>query len=1121
MNVTDEDNDTVDIYFWRNHTGNWISSGQKQCENCSDYVAWFNYTYTCPSDLGNWTFFFNATDENGNVVSTPVGWHNITRDSITINYGGDGNSSDVNRSDSRPGSSVLLSMQVWDSDLNNYTVNIGNETLSLWVKKNGNEWAEMNASNNGTHYLLSFNPDCNYTPGVRAWKFNVTNDQCWFDSESQEFEIRIWGDLNNTIQTPDGNTNYTKGVESVILRAHVEDEGVCGNNITNLISEGTIYFNLTNQETGKTYQCNTSNGLVEEGDGWYNCTWDTSGKDVGWYNVTFYTDKNYYNPDTASVNFYLSSAPLLEEPLVIPSSGGWNRTYNYTVNVTDEDNDTVSVYFYLNSTKTGGVWEYQETKQCTNCDDTKLTFNRSYSCTQADQSDLTTWFAYFNASDAHSNTANVSFIVNHTVEKDLVSIEHLGGNNSEVNRSDTVTLSTYVYDYDSGVNTTGPSVRLYVMLNSTHWDSGVDATPNQGYYSYDFNATCNYTPGIREWKMNITNDPCFKDNESEEFIVKIYGFLENNLTSPNGETYEAGENITLVGNVTDRDCYSEPIANASVRFIINSSSGTYYCPGETEWVTNTTNVYVCNWNSSGKLMGWYDVRMISRKDYYNNGTFTKTNAFYLTTIPVLKYANVTPRSEGWAIEKNFSVNVSDEGDNVTVWLWIRNSTGEWQQVGQPQECKNCSNQMLTWNKTFTYTDVGTWYFKFNATDTEGNNRTTLVASGDYINNDDTFIVEKDDVEFIHVYGNETTTTKTSSTWLRVLVNDTDRGGLVTNAWPSANIQVEVTQNDNNYLVEGSTTTNASGYANYEFLADCTYDPGKQKWRMVVAASDSYYKSSYSDVWNVTLDMQCPEFNVTQIYSPNEVFEQNPFVLNATIWIRGRDAEGTNASLQTPSWEVLPSEVRYLGTIHAGVGQENTTNVVWTVNATDLVPYEDSYKLNVTANTSAPTPQGYYEDDNYTTVIAYKLKEAGPLDSFPVNVTPGSRFITRFECPSGDYRIGTVKINWSGSESLARVYLYNSSEWVEVVHSYHLNTTEEKNVSVLRGQIAPNGTGYCLAKVENLGNSNITLNSLAFRAYYKPKVSVLDIIPEVDGNETNGMVFGEDEVFNVSLKIQNS
>ncbi|MCK4336001.1 MAG: hypothetical protein KAW40_04740, partial [Candidatus Aenigmarchaeota archaeon] len=338
VNVTDEDNDTVDIYFWRNHTSGWTASGQKQCENCSDYFAWFNYTYTCPSDLGNWTFFFNASDDNSNVVNTSIGWHNITRDTTSINYGGDGNNSVVNRSDSQPGSSALLSVQVWDSDMNNYTVSIGNDTFSAWIKKNQNDWTEMNASENGTHYRVNFNPDCNYTPGIRQWKMNVTSDQCWFDSESSEFNMTMWGDLNNSIQTPDGDTNYTKGTENVTLRGHVSDEYACNNNITNLIGDGTIYFNLTNQDIGKTYQCNASNGLVEEGNGWYNCTWDTSDKEVGNYLIEFYTNRSYYNPDKANVSFYLSSAPLLEEPKVIPSSGGWNRTYNYTVNVTDEDN---------------------------------------------------------------------------------------------------------------------------------------------------------------------------------------------------------------------------------------------------------------------------------------------------------------------------------------------------------------------------------------------------------------------------------------------------------------------------------------------------------------------------------------------------------------------------------------------------------------------------------------------------------------------------------------------------------------------------------------------------------------------------------------------------------------
>ena len=206
-------------------------------------------------------------------------------------------------------------------------------------------------------------------------------------------------------------------------------------------------------------------------------------RDIGYYNLTFYANRSYYNPSTYTVQFYLSSSPILESPNVTPSSGGWNRTYNYTINVTDEDNDTVNVNFYLNSTKTSGLWEFQEQKSCDNCSDTVVYFLKNYICTDADQSDLTTWFILFNASDEHNNNATVQIIINHTVEKDSIAIYHLKGNDSEVNISEKTVLETYINDTDFGGNTTEPDVYLYVMLNDTDWDSGTPVSfPESGFF---------------------------------------------------------------------------------------------------------------------------------------------------------------------------------------------------------------------------------------------------------------------------------------------------------------------------------------------------------------------------------------------------------------------------------------------------------------------------------------------------------------------------------------------------------------------------------------------------------------------------------------------------------------
>ena len=363
--------------------------------------------------------------------------------------------------------------------------------------------------------------------------------------------------------------------------------------------------------------------------------------------------------------------------------------------------------------------------------------------------------------------------------------------------------------------------------------------------------------------------------ELGEFNITVYGDLTNTITGPTGLIINSGNSIDLNGTIASDAPCSSAIDNAFVRFIINSSSNTYYCPSQAGSVTNTTgNFYNCTWDTTGIPAAMYDITMESWKSYYNNGSDIQYDAINITRTTVLNAANVTPEVEGWGINKTFFVNVTDPEDNATVRLWIKQTAGTWAQVGSSQLCDNCTNQTLNWTYEFTFTDVSTtdgWEFKFNATDGEGNSYST--TGSDYID-DQYFTVEKNDVNIIYISGNETITNKTSSAHFIVLLNDTDRGVIVTS--PAASTAFNVTINYDNYTLDGTNNTNATGYAHYYFTASCTYDKGKQKWRAYIPSSDSYFRSNPTSAYNVTLDIYCPEFNVTSITTPTEAFQYKPF-----------------------------------------------------------------------------------------------------------------------------------------------------------------------------------------------------------------------------------------------------
>ncbi|UCD07246.1 MAG: hypothetical protein JSW41_05485, partial [Candidatus Aenigmatarchaeota archaeon] len=342
VNITDEDNTWVNVTLWLNNGSGWVLNGTDNCTSCDNTSIYFEINFT-KYDVGGWQFRFDANDTAG-FGNTSSGTFTIQVDNLTISLI-EGGSAKINRSDSRPNHNTNLSVQINDTDLNNYTIDFTAGQVHFYVENETDSWKDETESNTSEYYYLDFNATCEYVPGNRSWQVNVTDSPYYENKSSSVFYVEIYGDMGNRITSPDGNTNYSKG-SSMLLRGNVSDD--CSNNITNLDADGTIYFNLTNDGFGVTYQCNTTNGLEEETNGWYNCSWDSTGKEVGWYNITMYTNRSFYNINTTNATFYLFSGIILEDANVTPNVGGWGASpYNYTVNVTDEDNDTVIVELWL------------------------------------------------------------------------------------------------------------------------------------------------------------------------------------------------------------------------------------------------------------------------------------------------------------------------------------------------------------------------------------------------------------------------------------------------------------------------------------------------------------------------------------------------------------------------------------------------------------------------------------------------------------------------------------------------------------------------------------------------------------------------------------------------------
>ncbi|RKY29960.1 MAG: hypothetical protein DRP74_07910, partial [Candidatus Omnitrophota bacterium] len=747
VNLTNNQSTRVDLWLW--NSSGWFYEFNTTYTTSLNNKTTVYRNFTC-DDIGSWVAWFNATDVIGvNNNSLPNLTFTVERDDIIIEHYA-GNNSYVNRSNAQPGSTTVLAVRINDTDYGNYTVGVDNTTALFTYIYNGTLWITEDELKNeeGLNYSLAFNPGCEYATGQTNWNMTAAGASCHKNVSSLNLVVNIVGDLDTTISEPDGSTNFTQN-DNVLLRVNVQDD--CGTSIKGL---NTKYFNLTNGTNDYAVQCEAN----DEQNGWYNCTWASGENTTGYWNVTFYAGKTGYNLGTATQKFYLSSTPVLSAAEVIPSNGGWGRpNYTYTVNVTDVDSDTVTVKFWLS--KDGGNWQYVATDTCTNCLNTKLRFNYTYS-----QSDLGNWSFKFNATDLHDNIYEL-YGGSHVVERDTVLIKHYAGNNSYVNRSNTepgyeVQLATYLYDNDAGENTTaispGATFFVYVTNKTESWVEWNEArNTTGGYYYITFKPTCNYSVGQQLWNMTVNGDPAYNNASSNNFVVNIVGKSNATYLNPkNLKPFERGSDILLSGTVYD-ECGSE-VTGATVNYEIVNGNNVYMCNATDNngWTASGAS-YNCTWDTTGKAVGQYNVTMTVNKQFYLDSSDFEQNAFKINATPMLTGADVSPRSDGWVLQRTFTVNVTDNaGDSVNVSLYELVS-GTWVQIGQTKNCTSCSDYVITWNKTYTCSDVatGSRQFKINATDTEGNTYTT--TGSDYEGSSSAFTIEKDNVVIIYSYGNET------------------------------------------------------------------------------------------------------------------------------------------------------------------------------------------------------------------------------------------------------------------------------------------------------------------------------------------------------------------------------
>ncbi|MCK4335536.1 MAG: hypothetical protein KAW40_02305, partial [Candidatus Aenigmarchaeota archaeon] len=350
-----------------------------------------------------------------------------------------------------------------------------------------------------------------------------------------------------------------------------------------------------------------------------------------------------------------------------------------------------------------------------------------------------------------------------------------------------------------------------------------------------------------------------QDEQSEYYDFNVTGTLSNVIDLPDGsENYTAADTILVQGAV-ENYC-GEPITlNTTTEVSFNLSTGTY-----TTTCTPVTilgaNVYKCNWNPDQTTQsGWYNVTMWSSYTSYYDNTTVKESVFYLTTSPSLTEANVTPRQDSWDLTHNFSIRVADNFyDTVNVTLQEQILGQSWYNV-ESQTCENCSNTtegytQLNFSKVYPCSGyAGNWMkFRFMANDTEGN----LVYTDSftqYVDQDDTFELQKADVNVTYVSGNNSIAQPALAATFEVRVYDLDNTTKNFSAGEYPLVKFDVENATSQMQFVNQSYTNGTGFANVSFVPNQDFTEGNKTWYAYVPSDDSCYNYNISE--NLTVEIQ--------------------------------------------------------------------------------------------------------------------------------------------------------------------------------------------------------------------------------------------------------------------------
>ncbi|MBN2202775.1 MAG: DUF87 domain-containing protein [Candidatus Aenigmarchaeota archaeon] len=890
INDTQYDNVTCRLFTYTN--GEWTYRG-------SDTVYWgygtceVNVTnFTC-SDINataNWfTWEIDDTTPENLVNITNVSAPYLTKDNVTVTYlNGDG--ATVNRSGSQ---TTLLSVRLYDNTTEKYVGSgIPDATGRIFVTKDGLEFdtGTENTTNSSGYLNVYFNPASDYNVGPQNWTAGSFGDSCYYDiNMTQNYSLTVKADLTNTIinvledAIPVGTNGTVTRPNNVTLIINIDDEQPVA------VDDVDLNVTFISLLYGNNFSCSD---IVPYGSGEYRCTLNSSDINAGWYNVSIVSNKTYYNDGLSNDwhAFYIESIPNLAAPSITSHNGstvgGWGETWTATVNVTEEDQNNVTLYVFVKKfTDPDNAWIQENQTSYIDNPDMRGPVNQTATLTFSDpgsfQNERVVWQYKFRVNDTNIHGYETE-PQNFTIVEDDILIDYIYGDGQQVwrNGTETVSLIVNVTDIDRGVTASGANVTFFVTTNASNSSSFDEGTWSNAYANgsviFNFDPDCNYLIGEQDWFAEVT-DPYYMQNKTNNYTVDVETYIAMNVSYPAGNSFLSGNYVPFTGRVYD-ECSN--ISGATVTFTGKKGASQYSCVPITD---QDNGLYNCSFSTSGRPFEWYDIIMTANKQYYGSyptsNSTTSYNAFFVATQPSITNLNVNPSSDGWGSLYTFSIQLTDADqnwNNVSLWKSFDNNT--WTLINSSNVTPTYGGYMIQFKNRFNcsdYTDAtnGLNYYKINVSDKYNYTTESSVKNFTLQTNNITITIDSTN-------SNSTVRRMGSNlAHLNVIIQDTDYNIAPWNYPTGVNTTIMITRDGSTYDYN-MTCDSVSGNCSVDYDPSCSSTSEVQYWKAV--SNDMCYQIVETQNRSLTVYGQ---MNVSMVNPENNTIVNRDQIvdLNATVF----------------------------------------------------------------------------------------------------------------------------------------------------------------------------------------------------------------------------------------------